>query len=108
MALGSIREMKCQISGTGKHPAGLSLIVRNMSIPVVQPILIRKALVGRAPIHKMRSSLASKGIAKVARFLDFMLLLKLIFIQRFPRKTLPRTKRQNIPLLSFMRNSLSF
>jgi hypothetical protein len=72
--------MKCQTSGTGKHPAGLSLIVRNMFIPVVQPILTQKAPVGRVPIHKMRSSLASKGIAKAARFLDFILLLILIFI----------------------------
>jgi hypothetical protein len=40
----------------------------------------------------MRSCLASKGIAKVARFLSFILVLKLIFIQKSPqRKTLRRT-----------------
>jgi hypothetical protein len=77
-----------------------------MFIPAVQPISIRKAPAGRALIHKMRSCLASKGIAKVARFLSFILLQKLIFIQKFPRKTLHRTKRQNIPLLSFIRNLL--
>ena len=91
------RGMKCQISGRVKYPAGVSLIVRNMSIPVVRPILIQKAPAGRVPIHKMRSCLASKGIAKVARFLNFILLLKLIFIQKFPRKTLIRTKRNNSP-----------
>ena len=101
-----IRGRNCQVSGTGKQPAGLSLIARSMFIPAVQPISIRKAPAGRALIHKMRSCLAWKGIAKVARFLSFILLQKLIFIQKFPRKTLHRTKRQNIPLLSFIRNLL--
>jgi hypothetical protein len=72
---------KCQISGTGKYAAGVSLIVRNMSIPVVQPILIQRAPAGRVLIHKMRSCSALKGIAKAARFLDFVLLLRPIFNQ---------------------------
>jgi hypothetical protein len=72
--------MKCQTSGTGKYPAGVSLIVRSMSIPVVQPILTQKAPVGRALIHRMRSCLASKGIVRVARFLSFIPPLILIFI----------------------------
>jgi hypothetical protein len=91
------RGMKCQTSGTGKHLAGLSLIARNMSIPVVRPIFIRKVPVGRVPIHKMRSCLASKGIARVARCLNFVLLLKLIFIQKFPRKTLRKTQGKTSP-----------
>jgi len=64
---------KCQISGTGKHPAGLSLIARNTFIPVVQPILIRRAPVGSVLIHKMKSCLALRGIAKLARFLIFIM-----------------------------------
>jgi hypothetical protein len=36
--------------------------------------------VGKVPIHKMRSSLASKGIAKTANFLKFVLLLRPIFL----------------------------
>jgi hypothetical protein len=47
----------------------------------------------------MRSCLASKEIAKVARFLSFILLLKLMLIQLFPRKTFYKTKKQNILLL---------
>jgi hypothetical protein len=83
--------MKCQVSGTGKYPAGISSVVRNMSIPVVRRILIQKAPVGRALIHKMRFCLASKGIAKLARFLSFILLPKRILIQMFPQgKTLHR------------------
>ena len=101
--------MNCQISGTGKYPAGLSSVVRNMFIPVVRRILIQRVPAGRALIHKMRSCLASKGIAKVARSLNFILLLKLIFIQIFlQRKTLHRTKKQNTLVLSFIRNSISF
>ena len=85
------RRRNCQVSGTGKHPAGLSLIVRNMSIPNVRRILIRKAPVGRVLIHRVRSCLASKGTVKVAKFLSLIPLLKLIFIPKIPqRKTLHR------------------
>jgi hypothetical protein len=44
-----------------------------MSTPIVQPILTQKAPAGRVLIHKMRSCSASKGIAKLARFLNFIM-----------------------------------
>jgi hypothetical protein len=44
-----------------------------------------KPPVGRVLIHKMKPCLASKGIAKVARFLSFIPLLKLMFIPRIPQ-----------------------
>ena len=103
MKLASIWGATCQISGTAKHPAGISLTVRNMSILVVPPILIRRAPVGKALIHKMRSCSALKGIAKAVGFLDFVLILRMIFTQRFPRKTLHRTKKQKIRVGSSIR-----
>jgi hypothetical protein len=89
---------KCQISGTEKYPAGHSSVVQNMSIPVVRRILIQRVPVGRPLIHKTKFYLASKGIAKVARFLSFILLLKLISIQIFlQQKTFRR------PLILFLK-----
>jgi hypothetical protein len=85
--------VKCQISGTGKHLAGVSLVAQNMSIPVVRRILIQRVPVGRALIHKMRSCLASKGIARAARFFSCILLLKLILIQIFPQTKTPHRGR---------------
>jgi len=99
MKLVCSRGRNCQVSGTGKYLAGHSLIARNMFIPVVQRISIQKAPVGRVPIPKMRSCLASKGIAEVARFLSFIPLLKLILIPKIPqRKTL---HRKSLSVLNF-------
>ena len=77
-------EIECQIFGMGKHPAGISLIVRSMSIPIAQPILIRRAPAGKVPIHKMKSCSGLKEIVKLARFLNFILFPKQVLNHRFP------------------------
>ena len=66
---------------------------------IALPTSIGTGPVGRLPTRNARSCLASKRIVELVRFLNFILLLKLIFVQLFPRKTLHRTKKQNIPLL---------
>jgi hypothetical protein len=56
-----------------------------MSIPVVQPILIRRAPVGKVPIHRMRSCSASKEIVKLVRFLNFILVKTIPESDDFPK-----------------------
>ena len=57
-------------------------------------------LVGKLLIQSVRFSLASNEIAKIARSLSFILVLRLMFVRYFPqRKPLRRTKEPNILLL---------
>jgi len=97
--------LTCQISGTGKYLVGLFLIVRSMSILIAQLILIQRAPAGKVLIHRMRFCSASKEIVKLARFLNFILFLKLIFVQSIHQK---KTLRRALTSFSFLKSKIYF
>ena len=82
----SIREMTWQASGTVRYPAGMSAVVRSMSIPTVRHISILRDPAGKVPIRKARFCWAQRGIVQVARFSIFILSRRRKFAQSFPQK----------------------
>jgi hypothetical protein len=90
--------MTCQISGTAKSPVGLFRIVRNTFTKVVLLIFTKKDPAGKLLIRSARSCLASKEIAKLARFLSFIISQRRTLYLLFLLRKTPHNKEPDAAL----------
>jgi len=73
--------VECQISGTGKILAGSFWIVRNMFISIALLIFFKRDPAGRLLTRIAKFCSVSREIAKLVKFLNFIVSLKLMLIQ---------------------------